>query len=100
MNEEILKMEIKNAVKKAFAVKNGRYSPEFEKAMKASEKNGNRDNQINAALTFGNKFAVNPETIWKWALNHNYDLTFNGHKIMKNGVGFVRAVLAGKSFDA
>ena len=70
----------------------------FSKAVKLNSKNGFRDNQVNGAETFGGKLGMRPEVIWQWAIDHDYNLTLNGHLIMKDTHGFIDAVLSDTDF--
>ncbi len=97
--QSMLKTALKNVLQSVKNAKNGRYSEEFQRKVDANGKKGNFDNQISAAESLGNRFAMNPEAIWKWANKYNVNLTLSGYKIIKAGRGFVDAVVSGKPLE-
>jgi hypothetical protein len=42
--------------------------------------------------------SMNPEVIWKWALEHNFDLTLKGYLIVKDTNTFIDSVLSNGEF--
>ena len=56
-----------------------------------------KDNQILVAESLGNFYKMNPETIYKWANEHNIKLIINAYKwIKKIDYNFISCVINNK----